>query len=176
MDYNELVYRYNNGERFKFFFFFKSNDKFSNWYPADFIINDVQYWCVEQYMMAKKAELFKDYNIQKQIMQSFSQRDIKALGRKVHNFNESIWLKNREKIVFDGNYAKFTQNENLKNFMLSTENKILVEASPYDTIWGIGHDDKNRAFVSNPNNWRGINLLGFTLMKVREKIISNDKN
>ena len=127
-------------------------------------------------MMAKKAELFGDITIQNQIMNCHSQRDIKALGRKIRGFNDSVWFKHRERIVFEGNYAKFTQNSMLLSYIKGQKGKILVEASPYDKIWGIGieclSDGSNRQYIENPFNWKGTNLLGFVLMDVRDRIIS----
>ena len=159
----ELRNRYQNGERFEYTFFFRSTAYLSNWYPANFVVDGVKYWCTEQYMMAKKAELFGDIEIQNKIMKSDSQKDIKALGRKIRGFSDSVWIPNRQRIVFEGNYAKFTQNSMLLSYIKGQKGKILVEASPYDTIWGIGYDSNDREFVENPFNWRGTNLLGFTL-------------
>ena len=176
MNLSELRRRYQNGERFEYTFFFRSNAYFSNWYPADFVVDGIKYWCTEQYMMAKKAELFGDITIQNQIMNCHSQRDIKALGRKIRGFNDSVWFKHRERIVFEGNYAKFTQNSMLLSYIKGQKGKILVEASPYDKIWGIGieclSDGSNRQYIENPFNWKGTNLLGFVLMDVRDRIIS----
>lgn len=176
MNLSVLRNKYQTGERFDYVFFFRSNAYFSNWYPSNFVVDGVKYWCTEQYMMAKKAELFGDTDIQRQIMTCDSQRDIKALGRKIRGFNDSVWFKHREKIVFDGNYAKFTQNPVLLSYIKNQAGKILVEASPYDKIWGIGieylSDGSNRQYIENPFNWRGTNLLGFVLMDVRDKIIS----
>lgn len=73
-------------------------------------------------------------------------------------------------IVFEGNYAKFTQNEDLKDFLLSTGDKVLVEASPYDKIWGIGMRESAEG-INNPNNWKGTNLLGFAIMQVRDMLM-----
>jgi ribA/ribD-fused uncharacterized protein len=171
LNVQDVISKFNNREKLEYVFFWKSNSYFSNWYPSDFEVDGIVYWCVEQYMMAKKAELFRDYNSFRDIMASNSQKEIKALGRKVMGFNEEIWSKNRERIVFEGNYAKFTQNPKLKSYILKQKGKIFVEASPYDKIWGIGLDDSDLNFIYNPNNWRGLNLLGFVLMDVRDKIL-----
>lgn len=96
-------------------------------------------------------------------------RSAKSLGRSVRNFDESMWSENRSSIVFDGNLAKFSQNPALASYLLDTKDRVLVEASPDDRIWGIGlsEDDRN---VRNPERWRGLNLLGFALMRVREHL------
>lgn len=171
MNIEELKQKFDNREKIEYCFFWKSNSYFSNWYPSDFIVDGIMYWCVEQYMMAKKAELFNDYTVYRMIMMSNSQKEIKALGRTIRGFSDEIWIPNRERIVFEGNYAKFTQNETLKSYILKQKDKVLVEASPYDKIWGIGLDSSDLKFVCNPHNWRGLNLLGFTLMRVRDKIL-----
>jgi ribA/ribD-fused uncharacterized protein len=91
------------------------------------------------------------------------------LGQEVRGFDEEIWRHHRFGIVVKGNQAKFTQNETLKVFLLNTKARVLVEASPVDRVWGIGlaEDDPH---ATNPEKWRGLNLLGFALMKVRVRI------
>ena len=174
MNQAELFLRCNSGEIFDYVFFWGEkyeNGFLSNWYPCEFEVDGVKYWCTEQYMMAKKAELFNDSEVQAEIMSSKKQKEIKDLGRKVRNFNSEIWDKNKERIVFEGNFAKFSQNETLKSMLLKTGNKVLAEASPYDKIWGIGRSVRDGWNLKNPNNWLGDNLLGFILMKVRENLV-----
>jgi ribA/ribD-fused uncharacterized protein len=94
---------------------------------------------------------------------------VKALGRGVRGFEELIWRQHRVSIVVEGNYAKFSQSEPLRDFLIGTKHRVLVEASPVDKIWGIGlAGDDPRA--ENPLEWRGLNLLGFALMDVRERL------
>jgi len=130
---------------------------------------------MEQYMMAEKARIFGDEEILEEILKNKNPKQIKALGRKVRNFDEEVWKKKRYSIILNGNYAKFIQNKELRRFLVETKNRVLVEASPYDKIWGIGMaaDDEN---VENPLQWKGQNLLGFALMEVREEIIRVCKN
>jgi ribA/ribD-fused uncharacterized protein len=119
--------------------------------------------------MAEKAKLMGDYDTRELILSSTDPKEIKTLGKTVKNFDEDIWFEYRSKIVAKGNYYKFLCNKDLKEFLVCTGEKILVEASPYDTIWGIGmkEDDPN---ATNPYKWNGKNLLGFALMEVREKL------
>ncbi|WP_319939330.1 NADAR family protein [Xenorhabdus littoralis] len=95
--------------------------------------------------------------------------DIKTFGREIGGFNQSIWDEYRLKIVIEGNLAKFSQNKSLAEFLLNTGDKILVEASPVDRIWGIGLSE-DASNIQNPLTWDGLNLLGFALMAVREKL------
>lgn len=143
---------------------------FSQWWRSSFSINIGTYCCMEQYMMAEKARLFKDVETLEKIMRSNNPKEIKVLGRQVKNFDENIWKKNRYSIILNGNYAKFMQNEDLRLFLISTKDSILVEASPYDKIWGIGMSSNNEN-IENPLLWRGLNLLGFALMEVRDELI-----
>ena len=174
----ELIEKINKGEKFNYTFFWGAkkstkltNSVFSQWYPASFIEDDITYCCCEQYMMAKKASLFNDEETLKEIMNETDPKKIKALGRKVKNFDDKIWKLWCDEIVFTGNYLKFSQNEDLKHYLLSTNDNILVEASPYDKIWGIGlkKEDKD---ATNPLVWPGENRLGFILTNVKEKIKS----
>ena len=120
-------------------------------------------------MMAEKARLFGDEEVREEIMNTSDPKLMKALGRKVRNFDPQVWDKVKYSIVLNGNYYKFTQNKEMMDFLLSTGDKILVEASPMDTIWGIGFGKENEK-AKNVAMWRGQNLLGFALMEVRDEI------
>lgn len=167
------------GRSLKFLFFWghqKSSDGsitkscFSQWWASNFQVENVNYSCMEQYMMAQKARLFNDYETLDKITKAKDPKKIKALGRQVKNFSELLWKENRYDIVLKGNLSKFTQNEELKIFLIATKNKIIVEASPYDKIWGIGMSANDKA-IENPLLWKGENLLGFALMEVRDYIL-----
>lgn len=139
----------------------------SQWYDCKFMIDGITYLCAEHYMMAQKAKLFGDNEIFKEILDATEPSKMKALGRMVKGYNEELWDKHKFNIVFDGNLAKFSQNKELQEFLLSTGDDILVEASPYDKIWGIGMR-YNEEGVTEPLSWKGLNLLGFALMQVRD--------
>lgn len=141
----------------------------SQWYMCSFMVEDVSYNCAEQYMMAEKARIFGDFDAWLHIMASYDPMFIKKLGRKVRNFNGYVWKKNCQEIVKRGNLAKFLQNPKLMDYLLGTGDKILVEASPKDTIWGIGLAE-DAPEVCNLHLWQGENLLGFTLMEVRDML------
>lgn len=142
---------------------------FSQWYPVFFKHDGINYPTAEHYMMYQKALLFKDNVIAFSILGTNSPAEAKRLGRLVKNYDEKIWQKERTKIVCNGNFLKFSQNPKLQEYLLSTGDKILVEASPYDRIWGIGMDVTNEN-KTNPEKWNGLNLLGFSLMEVRDEI------
>lgn len=140
---------------------------FSQWFPAQFEENKVIYTTAEHYMMAEKARLFNDDEVLEKILTAEAPNNAKSLGRKVKNFDMEIWDQHKYEIVKKGNFLKFSQNEALKEFLLSTDNKIIVEASPYDAIWGIGMLETDPD-VQNPLLWKGENLLGFALMEIRD--------
>ena len=142
----------------------------SQWWASEFEIDGINYRSAEQFMMAEKARIFNDNKTRDLILSSTHPKQAKDLGRKVMGFDEEIWRNERYNIVKRGNFAKFSQDERLKEFLLQTGNRVLVEASPVDKIWGIGMavDDKN---VENPHMWRGLNLLGFALMDVRDELL-----
>lgn len=154
----------------RLFTFFWSGP-FSQWHGCRFTIEGLEFNCAEQFMMYCKAQLFFDNASAQAILNASTPRQQKALGRKVQNFDEPRWNLFREGIVFAGNYAKFSQNETLKDALLATGDTQLVEASPKDRIWGIGlSEDDPRA--TNPAQWRGLNLLGIALTRVRGAIRS----
>lgn len=139
---------------------------FSNWYMSDFEINGMTFCCNEQYMMYRKAIIFHDLDNANKILKTNDPAVMKKLGRLVKNYDDRIWKGLRQLVVYHGAYAKFSQNDYLKHELLSTGDSILVECSPRDKIWGIGISDN----YQNLDNWRGTNLLGFTLMQVREDL------
>lgn len=147
----------------------QKNGFMSQWYKSYFTVGGVTYCCCEQYMMAKKAELFGDTATQEKIMNTEDPKKMQQLGRRAKGFDEETWEKKRFFIVCDGNYAKFTQDERLKSMLLATGKNILAEASPYDKIWGIRLRVTDPDF-NKPAKWRGANLLGEALMRVRNKI------
>jgi len=142
---------------------------FSQWWEVEFTIDAVVYKSAEQYMMAEKARLFNDLEILQKIIDCKSAAAAKKLGRQVLNFNQTIWEEKRFKIVKQANYHKFNQNIKLKTFLLQTNKRVLVEASPVDKIWGIGMSAGHEV-AYNPKKWKGLNLLGFALMEVRDEL------
>lgn len=141
----------------------------SQWWPAAFDLDGESFPTVEHYMMTAKARLFGDDDVREKIMAASEPKEAKALGRQVRNFNDKVWVQKRFDIVVRGNIAKFTQNSELAKWLGNTQENVIVEASPYDTIWGIGlKSDDARAAI--PAQWRGLNLLGFALMKTREAL------
>jgi len=141
----------------------------SQWFPAPFEVAGLRYPTAEHYMMAGKARLFGDAAIAAQILAAGEPGAVKALGRKIAGFDEAVWVAQRSRIVEEANLAKFGQNPALRDFLLATGAQVLVEASPVDAIWGIGlAADDARAL--DPAQWQGLNLLGFALMQVRERL------
>lgn len=140
----------------------------SQWYPAPFEIDGVGYATAEHWMMVAKARLF-DPSMIDQILANPDPAAAKALGRKIKHFDDTIWRQHRFNLVVTGNVAKFAQNLELQRFLLATGDQVLVEAAPNDRIWGIGlsADDPQ---AQQPSTWRGLNLLGFALMQVREQL------
>lgn len=155
----------------KFTFFY--GGEFSQWYNRKMIIDNIEFNCCEQYMMWKKAITFNDMDSASKIIESNNPKEQKELGRFVKNFNANIWDSVKHEIVFTANYNKFTQHADLKKLLLSTQNTILVEASPYDKVWGVGLSECDDNIL-NPSNWKGQNLLGYILTNIRNKIQDNE--
>lgn len=141
-------------------------EAFSQWYPAPFTIDGDTYATAEHYMMAEKARLFQDEATRQAILQASHPDVAKRLGRSVEGFREDVWNAERYAVVVRGNLAKFSQHPALREFLVGTGSRVLVEASPIDSIWGIGLA-QNHPQATNPAEWRGLNLLGFALMEVR---------
>ena len=138
----------------------------SQWWPVSFTVDGDRYASAEHFMMAEKARLFGDEATRAQILKAADPAAAKRLGRRVRGFDEGRWEAERFEIVVRGSRAKFEQNPPLREFLLGTGDRVLVEASPVDRIWGIGMAaDDPRA--GDPEQWRGLNLLGFALMEAR---------
>ena len=142
----------------------------SNWYPSPFFADGQHYSSMEQYMMHQKALLFGDAGTADAILATDNVGKIKALGRCVQNFNDTIWNGVRQIIVYRGLLEKFRQNPDLKAQLLSTHPHILAECAVMDKVWAIGLSIKDE-YRLEPDLWEGQNLLGFTLMQVRAELL-----
>ena len=155
-------------EQFEFFW----RGPFSQWYPSTFAVNGKTFNCAEQYMMYSKAVFFGDHETAYDIMKSTNPKEQKKLGRQVVGFNAEAWNAVAQDFVYIGNEAKFSQNKKLYDILMSTGDKTLVEASPYDAIWGIGIDEV-AAKETPADKWPGTNWLGVVLTEVRNHFIKN---
>jgi ribA/ribD-fused uncharacterized protein len=154
---------------FNYLFFWRDKSCLSQWHPSSFIIGNNKFKTAEHYMMYEKAKLFGDIMKAVEIVKAPDPRTAKSLGRQVKGFKEKIWKSKCFDFVVDGNLAKFSQNYKARKFLMNTGDRILVEASPYDKIWGIGLDSSHKD-AKNPLRWKGTNLLGFALIKVRSML------
>ncbi|MET8040520.1 NADAR family protein [Micromonospora sp. NPDC005215] len=138
----------------------------SQWWPDPFSVDGQEFRTAEHYMMWRKAVLFGDATAAARILTVAHPHAAKTLGRQVDGFDERVWQEHRLDIVVAGAVAKFGQRPELREYLLGTGERVLVEASPVDRVWGIGlaadHPD-----AVDPARWRGLNLLGFALMRAR---------
>jgi ribA/ribD-fused uncharacterized protein len=171
----DLARALSDGRRVKFLFFWGHQPRpdgtvgagcLSQWWPAPFSLDGETFATAEHYMMWRKATLFGDAPTAERILAAPHPHAAKTLGAQVAGFDQQVWDAHRYDIVVAGNLAKFDQHPELGAFLVGTGERVLVEASPIDRIWGIGlAADDPRA--SDPARWRGLNLLGFALMDVR---------
>jgi ribA/ribD-fused uncharacterized protein len=141
----------------------------SQWWPSPFVVDGVSYASAEHWMMAGKARLFGDAEAERRAVEAANPAVAKKAGRLVRGFDEAVWERERFGIVVEGSVHKFTAHAGLRAFLLGTGERVLVEASPLDRVWGIGlASDDERA--SDPGRWRGPNLLGFALMEARDRL------
>ena len=142
---------------------------FSQWWLADFVVAGSTYRSTEHWMMAEKARLFNDEQALARILAAQSPAEAKKLGREINGFVPEVWEAHKVEIVTTGNRHKFNQHPELSTFLLATHDRVLVEASPVDTVWGIGLA-ADAADAETPARWLGPNLLGFILMDVRDQL------
>ncbi|MFF4019892.1 NADAR family protein [Streptomyces sp. NPDC001843] len=141
----------------------------SQWWPSPFVVDGVEYATAEHWMMAGKARLFEDAEAERKVLAAGHPSQAKKAGRLVRGFDEAIWERERFRIVVEGSVHKFSGHPELREFLLNTGDRVLVEASPVDRVWGIGLAADDEA-ASDPERWRGPNLLGFALMVARERL------
>ncbi|MEU4419353.1 NADAR family protein [Actinoplanes sp. NPDC024001] len=162
----------------KFLYFWKHSEEpgarvdagcLSQWLPAEFTVDGVTFRSAEHYMMWRKARLFGDETTAARILAAGHPGEAKRLGGRAAGFDEEIWKRERFAIVVEGSLAKFGQHPQLRDYLLTTGNRVLVEASPLDRIWGIGLTATDPR-AAEPAAWRGLNLLGFALMKARAEL------
>ncbi len=153
----------------KFYDLENENDYLSKWYVSPFELDGIRFCCMEQYIMYRKAEIFRDEDAKAAILATEDPIEMKRLGRTVKDFDIRMWDGRCQLVVFTGLMAQFTQNKELREQLLSTGDVTLVECSPTDERWGIAVplEDERRL---NPDFWTGANLLGYTLMEVREQL------
>lgn len=143
----------------------------SQWWPSPFEVDGVTYATAEHWMMAGKARMFDDHAAVRRAIEAPHPKAAKAVGRQVRGFDQETWAAGRFELVVAGNVAKFSRYPDLRAYLLGTNTRILVEASPVDTNWGIGlKADDPRA--DDPSQWRGLNLLGFALMETRARLLT----
>lgn len=143
----------------------------SQWWEQPFSAEGYTFLSAEHYMMAHKAWLFEDNETAERILAASHPGEAKALGRQVRGFEENVWREHRYGIVVRGNIVKFSADPGMRNFLLQSRERVLVEASPLDKVWGVGLAATDER-AHSPSLWRGLNLLGFALMETRNALIS----
>ncbi|WP_438291396.1 NADAR family protein [Streptomyces sp. HUAS TT7] len=175
---DELIAQVKNGDRIKFLHFWGHRPQrdgslgpscFSQWWPSRFVVDGVEYATAEHWMMASKARLFGDPEAERAALTAANPALAKKAGRLVRGFDDAVWRRERYGIVLVGSLHKFGQDEALRAYLLGTGDRVLVEASPLDRIWGIGLA-ADAPEADDPARWRGLNLLGFALTEARERL------
>ena len=152
----------------EYVFFYK--DWLSNYQRTHFEYRDHKFTSTEQAFMYTKAMFFQDYETAIEILDAKTPNEARLLGRKVKNYDDNKWSEVRYKIFYDLNLIKYTIDKKLQERLLDPkfDNKVFVEASPIDRIWGVGYDEERAEY--NEHDW-GRNYLGKLLTNIRYRII-----
>lgn len=157
------------------------NCELSQWYQGNpFVVNGRTYYTAEQYMMSEKALFARDYDAYDKIMQEKDPDKCKKLGRLVKNLDSKEWAKHSREVLFHGNLGKLQGDIAIVDSLLETGDAILVEASPYDDLYGAGIAKEDLlnpdgSLRIHPKDWHkegstrlAENRLGFVLMGIRD--------
>jgi ribA/ribD-fused uncharacterized protein len=174
-----LKQKYDGGSQPEFLFFFAAapsersgsgeETMLTQWYPSNFVVQGDQYLHSAHWMMVQKAKLFDDIGAANRLLAATDDRQILEHGRQIAGFDQKHWDDHKYNIVMLGNLHKFSQNQSLRAYISGTHPRVLAEANPNDQIWGIGLTEGTDGAM-NPHHWRGLNLLGFALMEVRDNL------
>lgn len=157
-------------DKYVFFFGFSGPEPeccLQQWYPSPFDEDGKSFHTSEQFMMYHKALLMNDQEVAEKILAAKTPAQAKSLGREVKNFKQEIWDANCDRVVEEGQYLKFKQNERLRQVLLGTGQREIVETSPNDRLWGIGWNTEEAE--DHLEEW-GQNKLGKALMRARERL------
>ena len=167
---NDKYYR----EGAKFICFAGTSNPLSNWHSISFTV-DIGDGVYRKYSSSEQALIYgkvvfacRDSEIAKQILDTNDVKKIKDLGQKATKFNEQKWDKIKYDLMVNILIAKFAQNANIRNILLATDDKVLIENAPWDSIWGIGNSPNA---TEDPKTWNGTNLLGYSLMETRKFLL-----
>lgn len=170
-DYKEYYY---GGYKFDYTFItgYKKTDKLNNnclslKYPCRFKEKNIEFNSVLQYYMYKKAELFKDFKARDKILNEKDYHKIFYLGKRIKGFDKEKWNRTYYNLAKKGNYLKFSQNEDLKYYLVGTNSSFIINLDSHNPRWSVGLDINDK-YIKNPSHWRGSNELGFMLMRIRE--------
>lgn len=147
----------------------------SQWFPCAFTVDGHVYRTAEHWMMAAKARLFRDDAALARVLVAETPAEAKRVGREVRGYDDAAWAAARSEAVVAGNVAKFSAHPTLAAFLRGTGERVLVEASPRDRVWGIGMGASNPD-ARTPSRWRGLNLLGFALMEARSRLFGGERS
>lgn len=130
---------------------------FSNLSPPPIEIDGEVWNSVEHYYQYKKFENCDPSYAQK-IKNTSSPRKVKKLSLE-NKTRDSNWKEKKVEILKKAVTKKFETYNNLKQLLLSTGQKKLIEANPDDYFWGEG---KNRT---------GKKIIGKILMEIRDSFL-----
>ena len=177
----ELLAVLDSGQRMDYLFFWGHQPEpdgrvgkgcLSPWWPVAFTEAGDTYASAEHYLMAGMARLFGDERLRARILAAGTPAEANRLGRQVRGFDDAAWTIIRFDLAVAANVAKFGQHAELRRYLLSTRDDVLVAASPQDRVWGIGMAASD-PLVTEPSRWRGLNLLGFALTHARARLRAN---
>lgn len=169
----QFIAQHTNGkEKLEFVFFWGGH--YSQWAASPFYHDGNYFPTAEHFMMYHKCMAFKDTQRAQMVLDLEGPDQVKAVGRQIEAYTDAVWDAIRFDIVVMGNVLKFSQNPDFFEVMRNDCEKCIVEASPYDRIWGIGRSETDPN-LDDVDEWDGLNLLGYAIMEARERLLGLPK-
>ena len=150
------------------FGFFGELNPLSNFHPAPFVYNNIKYHCTEQLIQHQKAKLFGNKDTAENILNTPDALGCKRLSKEISNYNHDTWKREAKTRCEEGIKAKFFQNSNLRDYLISTGDKKIAECCG-NKFWGMGIPLYEEDCL-NQSKWSQQGLLGEILVNIRTNI------
>ena len=134
----------------------------SNFYKVEIKFNGKGFVSAEHAYQYEKAWVCGDREMMERIYKAKTAKEAKHLGGQVTTTD--LWERLKDDRMREILDAKFTQNKDINDMLISTGSVYLIEGST-DSYWGAGRKLHSKALLEV--HWNGLNRLGEMLVELR---------